>query len=397
MVEEKVEDEIDVLDYFIVLAKRKKLIIAITLSITIITAVISLIMPPIYRAETRVLPPQQSDSGIATQLLGRFGGAAGLAGSALGIKNPSELYVGMIKSRTIYDRIIDRFGLMDIYDAEYREDARERLKDSVNVELDKTSSILVISVEDKDPGKAADMANAFVEELKKLLQNIAVTEASLRRLFFEKQLEQIKDTLIKSEEAMKEFQERTGILEVEQQAGAVIESIANLRAHIAAKEVELKVMRTYSTPNNPDLQKVAETLKGLKIELAKLETKGGSNPDPLMPTGRMPAVGTDYIRKLRDMKYNEKLFELIAGQYEIARVDEARDAAIIQAIDKAVPPEKKFKPKRTLMVIIAAFVSFFLSVFVAFFMEYIEKQSEGGKERSKVATLKKHLSFKKNK
>ncbi|MBM4136839.1 MAG: lipopolysaccharide biosynthesis protein, partial [Nitrospira sp.] len=241
----KQEDEINILDYLIVLAKRKKLIIKITLGVATITAIISLIMTPIYKGETKILPPQQGSSSMAMQMISQVaGGAAGLAGSALGIKTPDEMYVDMLKSRSVLDRIIDRFKLMELYDEEYRVDARKALEDVLEVQADKKSGIITLSVEDKDPKRAADMANAFVEELKNLTKGLAVTEASQRRLFYEEQLKDVKESLVKAEEGMKGFQEKTGALQIDEQAKAAIEGIANLRAQIAAKEVELKVMKT---------------------------------------------------------------------------------------------------------------------------------------------------------
>jgi uncharacterized protein involved in exopolysaccharide biosynthesis len=385
------EDEINLLDYLIVLAKRKKLIAGFTLFVSIITAVYSLILSPIYKAETTIIPPQDSRPDIQAQLLSRFEGVTGISSNVLGEKS---IFMDVIKSRTVLDRIIERFGLMELYDAKYRSDVRKKLNSDVNVKSDKTSRIISISVLNKDPKLAADMANAFVDELTNVVQNLAITEASQRRLFFEEKLRQAKDALIESEESMQQFQEQTGVLKVEDQARAVIESIADLRAQLAAKEVELKVMKTYTTANNPDLQRQEETLKGLKIELGKLEEKTGSSPDTLMPTGRMPDVGTDYIRKLRDLKFNETLYELMGKQYEIARIDEARDAAIIQVIDPAIPPEKKFKPARRQMVTIAAFTSFFFAVFLAFFLEYVEQVTAGGSNEGRVQALKKYLSFK---
>jgi capsule polysaccharide export protein KpsE/RkpR len=199
---------------------------------------------------------------------------------------------------------------------------------------------------------------------------------------------------MKAEEAMKGFQEKTGALQVEEQAKAVIEGIANLRAQIVAKEVEITVMKTYSTPNNPDLQKAEETLKGFKNELNKLEGKSGSGHDPLMPTGRMPEVGIEYARKLRELKFNEALFELLFKQYEVAKLDEANEAAIIQVIDKAVPPEKKAKPKTLLLVAIATFAGFFFSIFAAFVKEYKEKAVLDPENKDKFETLKKYTAFK---
>ena len=389
-----IEDEINLLDYLIVLLKRKKLIISITLGAAVITAIISFIMTPIYRAETRILPPQTGSSSTALSMLTQMAGVPDIASTALGLKTPGDLYVGMVKSRTIADRIIDRFNLIKLYDTEYREDARKQLiEDILQAETDKDSGIISIGVEDKDPKRAADMANAFVEELKNLTKGLAVTEASQRRLFFEEQLKDTKMALVKAEEEMQGFQEKTGALQVDAQTKAVIEGIAMLRAQIAAKEVQLKVMRTYATAQNPDFQRAEDELNGLKAELGKLEAKGGSGHDTIIPTGRMPEVGTEYVRKLRDLKFYEDLYELLTKQYEAAKLDEARDAAVIQVIDKAIPPEKKAKPKRILMILIATFTGFFLSIFVAFFAEYKEKASTDPENKERFETLKRYATF----
>jgi tyrosine-protein kinase Etk/Wzc len=388
------DNEINLLDYLIVLLKRKKLIIGITSGAAIITAIIVLIMPSIYRAETRILPPQQSNSSLAIGILSQMTGVPEIASTALGLKTPDDLYIGMVKSRTVADRIIDRFNLMKLYDAEYREDARKKLiEDTLEAESDKDSGIITVSIEDKDPKRAADMANAFVEELRNLTKGLAVTEASQRRLFFEEQLKDTKMALVKAEEEMQGFQEKTGALQVEEQTKAVIEGIAYLRAQIAAKEVQLRVMRTYATAQNPDLQRAEDELKGLKEELGKLEAKGGSGHDPLIPTGRMPEVGTEYVRKLRDLKFYEDLYELLTKQYEAAKLDEAKDAAVIQVIDKALPPEKKAKPKSVLMIMIATATGFFLSIFAAFFAEYIERSSSDPENRNRFDVLKKYATF----
>jgi uncharacterized protein involved in exopolysaccharide biosynthesis len=385
------DDEIHLLDYLIVLAKRKRLIIGFTLCAALITAVVSLIMSPVYKAETTLLPPQESEQGMRAQLMNKF---EDLPGFDRGGISGKFLFIDIIKSRTVFDGIIERFDLMNLYEAEYKEDVRRILANNVTVKSDKQSSLITVAVLNRDPKLAADMANAFVDELKKLVHNLAITKASQRRLFFEEQLKESKEALLESEESMQEFQEETGVMKVEEQAKAVIESIANMRAQIAAKEVELKVMKTYTTANNPDLQRVEETLKGLKIELAKLEEKEGVNPDPLMPTGRMPVVGADYVRKLRDLKFNETLFELMAKQYEMARIEEAKDAAIVQVIDKAVVPEKKFKPARRQMVTIATLTALFFSIFLAFFMEYAGRASAGTENLERLDALKKYLSFK---
>jgi tyrosine-protein kinase Etk/Wzc len=396
------KDEINLLDYLIILLKHKKLILGVTLGAAIITAIICFIIPPTYEAETAILPPQQQSSSMAGQLLSQMGGAGGLTGAVggalLGVQTPSDLYVGILKSTTVADRIIDRFDLMKLYDADYREDARkELLEDVLDASADKDSGIITITIEDKEPKRAANMANAFVEELKHLTKGLAVTEAAQRRLFFEEQLKDAKTTLTKAEEAMKSFQEKTGVMEVDEQAKAVIEGFAALSAQIAAKEVELKVMKTYSTPNNPDLQKEEEALTGLKAELKKLEVKNKGANDPIIPTVKMPELGTEYARKLRDVTFSETLFELLTKQYEIAKLDEARGVAIIQVIDKALPPTKKAKPNILLLVAAVSCAGFFVSVMLAFLMEYKERASRNPETKEKFETLRKYAVFRSRK
>jgi tyrosine-protein kinase Etk/Wzc len=209
-------------------------------------------------------------------------------------------------------------------------------------------------------------------------------------LFFKEQLDKVKEDLLKSEVAMQDLQERTGALDMDEQAKAVIASISELRAQIAAKQVELKVMKTYTESRNPDLQKSEEALKGMKEELQKIEVTNAETPDPLMPAGRFPKTGADYARKLRELKYQETLFELMEKQYEIACVDEARDAAIIQVLDKALPPAKKSKPKKALIIFVGSFTGFFFAIFVAFFIEYVKGVYNEEENRKLKELIKEH-------
>jgi tyrosine-protein kinase Etk/Wzc len=393
-VEPEKVDEINLLDYLLVLLKRKRLVITITLVLAIVTAAWSLITPKIYRAETKILPPQQS--GVSgSQLLAQLSGVAGLGlGAAAAIRTPGDLYVALLKSRPVVDVIVDRFHLVKLYETNSREEARDSLLGNLKVQDDKKSGILTVGVEDRDPKRAADLANALVEELKRFNKGLAVTEASQRRLFYEEQLKDVKESLTKAEESMKGFQESSGAVKIDDQARAVIQSISILRAQIAGKEVQLKVMRTYATQQNPDIQRGEEELKGLREQLNRLEAKGGrSGSDPLMPTGSIPQLGTDYVRKMRDLKFNEALFEILLKQYEAAKLDEARDATVIQVIEKAIPPEKKTKPKRTQMVMIAGIIGFFISIFAAFFMEFLERSRRNPDNRERFELLKQYAAI----
>ena len=369
------EDEIDLTELFRALSRRRRLILGITAASAAVALVVSLLLPVYYKAETRILPPQEKGNNLAAQLMGQAGGLIALAGGAAGVKSQGELFVAMTKSRTVLDRMVDRFDLMKLYKGKYREDARKNLVESLTVREDRKSGIISLMVEDRDPKRAADMANAFVEELKSLAGGMALSEAGQRRMFFEDQLRQTKVSLASAEEEVKGFQQRTGMIQVDAQARAIIEGIARLRAGIAVKEVEAKVLRSFATAQNPDLQRVEEEIRALRIELEKVETSKGHGFDPLMPSGRVPEMGTEYLRKLRQLKYNETIFELLSKQYELAKLEEARDAVVIQVIDRAVPPERKSRPHKAPIVLLATVAMFLLSAFIVLLLEHPWKKS----------------------
>jgi uncharacterized protein involved in exopolysaccharide biosynthesis len=341
----------------------------ITLSAGLAAVAASFFITPVYRAETKILPPQMRSMNLFPQGLVGNGYSLDLMKTATAVNAAGYVYIGMLQSRTILDRIIDRFELMDVYGSRYREDARKILASSLHAVSGKYGMISVI-VEDRNPIMAADMANAFIDELRQLTQSLAVTEASRRRLFFEQELKQAREKLLLAENLMIAFQEKTGAIKIAEQAEALIESYSLLKAKIASKEVDLKVMKTYATPQNPDLQKAEEELKGMKEQLYLLEERGGRNPDPLVPSGRMPSVETEYFRKLRNLKYYESLLELIGKQYEMARMDEASESLLIQVLDKAIPPEKAVKPDRLLMIGTVLGAGFILAVIMVFLVEY---------------------------
>lgn len=362
------EDGIDLTKLFRVLSRRPRLIYGIPAAFAVVAVAFSLLLPNYYKAETRILPPQEKGGNLAAQLLRQGGGGLiALAGGDSGPK--SELYVEIMKSRTVLDRIVDRFDLMKLYKARYRQDARRSLLGSITAREDRKSGIIFLTVEDRDPKRAADMANAFSEELKSTAGGLAISEAGQRRMFFEEQIRHAKESLVRAEEEIKGFQQRTGMFQVDAQARAIIEGIARLRAIIAAKEVEAKVLRSFATSQNPDLNRVEEEIRALRAELEKVETSKGRGFDPIMSSGRVPETGMEYLRKLRQLKYNETLFELLSKQFELAKLDEARGAVVIQVIDRAVPPERKSGPHRALIVLLAAGTGFFLAMLIVLFLE----------------------------
>ena len=387
------DDEINLLDLLIVLAKHKKRVLGLPFAAAVVAAAISLIMPNIYTAKTTLMPPQQNQS-TAAALLGQLAGpAAPLAGSAaLGIKNPSDIFVSILKSRTVTDDLVKRFDLQKVYHAKLLTDARRDLDTASNISSSFKDGIITVEVDDRDPKRAADIANAYVEELEKLSRTLAVGEASQRRLFFGEQLKGTKAELIKADTDLKKFQESTGLVLPQGQAAVTISASANLRAQITAKEVQLAAMRTFATGQNPELVRTQEELAGLKSQLAKLEGQSAEpQGDVLVAIGKMPAASLEYLNKARDVKYYETLYNLLAQQYELAKLDEARNATLIQVIDKAVPPERKSKPRRARIVILTALLVGFVAVLWAFMKEAAERAKAVPEQAEKLQLLRRYL------
>lgn len=363
--------EADLVDMLRVLRRNARRIGAVTAISAVVALVVCLVFPKSYRSETRLYPPQDRVEGLAAQMMGQAGGLVALAaGAGASLKTPGDLYVAIVKSRTVLDRIVDRFDLLKLYGKKFRQDARKKLLARLTIREDRKSGIIVLAVDDRDPKRAADMANAFAEELKALKSGLAVSEAGQRKAFFDGQLVRAKEALTDAEENIKTFQQRTGLFQVDAQARAIIEGIARLRAGIAAKEIEIGVLRSFATERNPDLQRAEEEARAMRIELSKLETRKGSGFDPIMSSGRVPEIGVEYLRRLRELKYNEVLFELLSKQYELAKLEEAKGSLVIQVIDRAVPPERKHSPKTALIVLLAAGAAFFLCVLYVLLLEY---------------------------
>lgn len=373
------ESEYGLLDLLIVLARHKKLILCLPLLVAVVAAAISLLIPNSYKASTRLLPPQQAQSGAAA-LLSQLGGVAGVAASATGIKSPNDVYIGMLKSRTVADKLIARFDLMKVYDTDSQEKARKLLEENTNITAGK-DGLMTIEVEDTRQKTVAGIANGYVDELLKLTKIIAVTEAAQRRLFFEKQLEISKNNLATAESTLSGSLDTRGVLSIEGASRAIIETVGRLRAQISAKEIQLSSMSAFVTTTNPEYLRANQELQGLKAELSKLE-----NGRPEVSAGAQPAgkqVGLENVKILRDVKYYQMLYELLAKQYEVARLDEAKDSSVIQVLDAAIEPERKSKPRRAIIVLLSAVLALFASMVLAFVLEARKRalQSKSGADQ----------------
>ncbi len=356
--------EFSFLDLLILLLRRKGFILKVSLGAAILGAVVSLILPSRYTAEAILVPPQQSQSlgNILLSQFGNLGSLGSLASGSLGLKNQADMYVSMLKSRTVQDAVVKKFDLMKVYDVKRQSDARKKLDSNSTIIAGSKDGLIHVSVEDRDAKRAADMTNTYVEEFRRLNSSLAVTEASQRREFFQDQLVSAKESLANAEEALKQTEQTTGLVQVDTQARALVQSAATIRAEIAAKKVQLQTMSSFATSQNPQLQLIQHQIDALEAQLKQLGgSEEGTDVDMVALRGKISQVGLDYLRKLRDVRYYETIFELLSKQFEIAKLDEARQGSV-QVVDPAVTPDRRSFPKRSLITILCFVLGFIVSV-----------------------------------
>ncbi|MEN9762302.1 MAG: hypothetical protein RI906_2128 [Pseudomonadota bacterium] len=402
------DDEISLLDLLETVAEKLWLLILGPLVVGFAALGISFLIAPTFTARTVIMPPQAQQSAAAT-LLSSLGALGGVAGAAVGIKNPNDQVVALLKSRTLADRMVDRFELMTRYKAKLRQDARKGLETRTRIASGK-DGLISIEVDDTSPEVAAQMAGAYIQELYKLMASLAVTEAQQRRVFFERQLKDAKDNMTKAEIAL-----RSGGIEADvfkSSPQAAVTAVAQVQAQIAAQEVKLGAMRGYLTEAAPEFKQGITELQALRAQLAKLESNqrektssasasvglstgaagagSGAGAAAAASTPPVPAGDalSDYVSRFRDFKYFETLFELFAKQYEIARVDESREGAVIQIVDPAVAPEWKSKPKRGLIAVIAALAAGFALLLYVFVAKALRNAAQDAETAAKLSRIR---------
>lgn len=374
------EDEINLLDLLLVLAKNWKMIIGVPFIVAVITAIITLFMPNIYTAKAMLLPSEDSSGGMMSAMMGQLGGLGGLAGlGGLGGATKTDLYVTMLKSETLKDPLIDRFKLMELYKAKFRANAYTAMDASAAISAGKKDGIITIAVSDKDPKLAAAIANAYVDELGKMAAKLNMAGAGMSRVFLEERLTKANVDLAAAENTLKSFQTRNKAVAVTDQAKATLEGVAMLRAQLVAQEVQLATMQRQLTNESQEVKSAKATISNLRSQIARLE---GSGSEGSMPgVGAMPQLGQEYVRLMREFKIQETLVELLTKQYEMTKLNEAKDVVPFQLLQAARVPELKSKPKRAQIVIMAAFASGFLMVLVAFMREFGAKMNDEDRTR----------------
>ncbi|MEW6668928.1 MAG: Wzz/FepE/Etk N-terminal domain-containing protein [Thermodesulfobacteriota bacterium] len=396
-------DEIHLTDLLLVLLKRKRMILILCGLAFLCSALYSLLLPSIYTATARILPPVRAEAGFAG--IYQAAGAFEDMGISIGAKSGAEVFVGMLESRTVADTLIDRFNLHEVYDEKLKEALYRRLAGLTKIQISRKTQIITVSVDDKDPRLAAELANGYVDALDEVNRRVSNTEGRRKRLFLEDRLEKVKKDLLAAEMAHKKFQEEHRLIAIDAQAKAAIEGAARIKGEIIAAQTELEVLKQFGTVRQNEAIMLRSKIGELENQLARIES-GRQEKTPLreavmtketsnfyIPFSELPELGLQLARLSREARTQEKVFELLTSQCELAKIEEAKDVNTIQILDRAVPPDMRSKPKRRVIVVLSAVVAVFLGVFLAFFLEYVDRLKIIDKER--YHQIAGHLSFRK--
>jgi len=383
------DDEISLLELAIALGEEKKTLFAVPAFTTAVAIVVSLIMTPVFTAKTLMMPPQQQQSSAASALAS-LGALAGLAGGAAGVKSPDEMYIAFMESESLQNSVIKKMNLQTRYESKTLVDTRAALKGAVKITSDKKSGLISIEATDKDPVFAAQLANIYIDELHNLLGRLAVTDAQQRRVFYEDQIKKTQTEFANAEARFRQSNEKSGMQVTSILAETGIRANAEMRGQIAAKEVQLQAMSRFETAQNPDVQRLSSEISALRQQLAKLESGSGNAGSAVTPKQQ------EAVQAYRDIKVQEAMLEVLIKQYELARVDEAKEGPLVQQVGPATPPERRSKPKRTLIVLVSALGGLFLGVLAAFVRRSIKKAASDPESSQLMIQLREAWSWKKS-
>lgn len=367
------EDEISLLDLLQVVVDNLRLLVLAPLLVGLVALGITYVIPPTFTAKVQFIPPKQQQSTAAAALsdLGVLGGAAG---AIAGVKNPADQYAALIKSKSVADALIEQFKLAERYEGKFRDDTRKELANNTRVLVGAKDGLITIEFDDIDAQTSADVANAYVLELRKLLNRVALTESQQRRVFFERMVAESKANLIRAEQALKSSGVDSSALKLS--ATSSLEGVARLRAQISVQEVKLAAMRGYLADSAPEFKLALNELSALRSQLAKADKDDAS-------TGGQ----SDYVARLREFKFQESLLSLYMKQFEVARVDESREGAVIQVVDAAERPDRKSKPKKGLVAVLATLATAFALLLFVFVRQALRGAAQTPESAKKLASL----------
>jgi len=333
--------------------------------------VVAFLLPKRYTSTTRLMPPDgQSGSSMAVlaALSGKAGGLAGMAGDLLGVNGSGALFVGILQSQTVQDRLVQRFDLKRVYRVRLDEDARKVLADRTGIGEDRKSGIISISVTDRDPNRATAIAQAYVEELNRLSAELSTSSAHRERVFLEERLKAVKTDLDQAAVDFSQFASANTAIDIKEQGRAMVEAAAKLQGELIAAESQQKGLEAIYASTNPRVQAVRAQIGELRKELDKLGGAGVNGPPDeqgaLYPSIRqLPILGVKYADLYRRTKIQETVFEVLTQQYELAKVQEAKETPSVKVLDQASHPERKSFPPRTNIVLLGVMFGMATGVF----------------------------------
>lgn len=342
--------------------------------------VLMLITKVKYSATAVLLVPQNSSS-MSSMALQMAMGGLGLGGMNVLGGGQYLIYEDILRSRTVADRLIEQYHLKELYRAKDRKSTEKMLASRTSLVSEK-EGLIRVTVEDTDPKRAADIANSYLSELDKRNQELAITSASQQRAYFEREMVKEKNALEDAEVDLKRTQEQAGVLVPQTQALAHLNAIETTRAQIRLRQIELGSMMQGATSQNPKVIQLRSEINDLEAQLNAME-KGGGGPGVGTPTSKVPEISLEYLRKAREVKFHETLFELLARQYELAKQEEGKTISMIQVLDKAIPPEHKSWPPRTLFCLLGLIGGAILGVIYTLAEEFFKTVTRNPENKRK--------------
>lgn len=341
------EDSVDLTALVQALRRGKRTIFGATLAAFAIATVVAFLLPFRYTSVVSFIPPNLNNSSSMASIVGGQLSALGAGDVLGGMRNPGDLYSGILRSRSIADELINRFDLMHVFGVKKVSQAEAILGSSTVVAADAKTLIVTVEVTARSPELAHDLASAYMDALRETNGRLALNQSSQRRLFFGQQLEKEKNDLEDAEVGLRKTEEQSGLIAPSGQTESEIRTIADTQAQIAMREVELAALRDSATEQNPEVIRLRSEIGDLQGQLSRLQRGSSSASVGVIPTSKVPELQLEYIRKEREVKYHEALFDMLSKQFEAARLDEARDAPVLQVLDAASYPDTKSAPKRS--------------------------------------------------
>ena len=374
------DDELSLLDMAYMVWRRWRLVVAVCAVAAIVTFAVSKLMPKFYESTATVVAPKEGSGNSLLSGLAAYGliqQVPGLSIPTLPSFTPNrDLLVGVLKSRTIGQAIVDKFELRARYRARYLDDAITDLKNATTISVSR-EGVISVKVEDRDPALAAAMANHYVELLDQFVGQYGTGEAGRQKTFLTGQLARARVDLDSAEQALRRFQEQNRAIVLQEQTKGAIEAAARLKGEIIAAQVQLQVMRNFATDANPEIIAIRRRIEEMNRQLAQMQygeaparqADGRDRGDFTVPFARVPGVGLELVRMTRDVKIQEVLVTLLTQQLEQARIAEARDTPVVQSLDRAVPAERHSRPRAVLNAGLAGVAALVVSVSAAIVLE----------------------------